>query len=275
MEDPTKHTKLIDIEKVFSSKNPGLKKLIPGFLFRYLKRIIHQEEVNQFINSHSHLYGIDFADAIIKCFKGGFETVGEENIPIEGRFIFAANHPLGGLDGMILTSAVGKHHKNLKFPVNDILMNLTNLKEIFLPINKHGSQGREAARLMEKAYQSDNQILMFPAGLVSRRTHGRIEDLEWKKNFVKKAINHNRDIIPVHISGRNTNFFYNLANWRKRLGVKANIEMLYLVDEVYKQKEKTITITFGKPIRCEQLQADYSIEQWAQKIKEQVYALKK
>ncbi len=275
MEDPTKHKKLIDIEKVFSSKNPGLLKLIPGFLIRYLKRITHQEEVNQFIANHSHLYGIDFADAIVTYFKGGFETAGEENIPKEGRFIFAANHPLGGLDGMIFTSAVGRHFKNLKFPVNDILMNIVNLKDIFLPINKHGSQGREAARQMEKAYESDNQILMFPAGLVSRRTHGHIEDLEWRKNFVKKAISHQRDIIPVHISGQNTNFFYNLANWRKRFGLKANIEMLYLVDELYKQKKNTITITFGKPIRCEQLQADYSTEQWAQKIKEEVYALKK
>lgn len=275
MEDSTTHKKLIDIEKVFSSKNPGLLKLIPKFLIRYLKRITHQNEVNQFIEDHNHLHGIDFADAIVKHFKGGFETAGEENIPKEGRYIFVANHPLGGLDGMIFTSAVGKHHKNLKFPVNDILMNIVNLKDIFLPINKHGSQGREAARLMEAAYQSDNQMLMFPAGLVSRRTHGHIEDLQWKKNFVKKAISHNRDIIPVHISGQNTNFFYNLANWRKRLGLKANIEMLYLVDEIYKQKKNTITITFGHPIRCEQLQKDHSIEQWAQKIKEQVYALKK
>jgi len=266
--------KFIDIDKVFTDKNPGLRKFIPGFLIRYLKRITHQEEVNTFMDTIKHLYGIEYAQGIVNGFGVKFSIRGEENIPKEGRFVFAANHPLGGMDGMIFVSAVGKYFKHLKFPVNDILMNIKNLHSIFLPINKHGGHSKEAAQMIDKAYASDEQILMFPAGLVSRQKKHGITDLEWKKNFIRKSISHKRTIIPVYISGQNTNFFYKLANWRKRLGIKANIEMLYLVDEMYKQKGKTITITFGKPISHEQLKDGSKADKWAQKIKDYVYGLK-
>ncbi|WP_430810391.1 MULTISPECIES: 1-acyl-sn-glycerol-3-phosphate acyltransferase [unclassified Carboxylicivirga] len=276
MEKKNTEDKFIDIDKVFHDKNPQLKRFIPRFLINYLKRITHQEEINTFIADHKDIYGIAYAEAIIANFKSRYEIKGEENIPKEGRFVFVANHPLGGMDGMVFVAAVGRYFNKLKFPVNDILMNITNLKEIFLPINKHGGHSREAARAIDDAYASDSQILMFPAGLVSRkRKDGSIKDLEWKPNFIKKARTHKRDIIPVHISGRNTNRFYNLANWRKKLGIKANIEMLYLVDELYLQRHKTITITFGKPIKISDVEELKTGKAWAQKIKDEVYALPK
>lgn len=275
MSDNTKPTKLIDIDKVFEEKNPGLKKYIPGFVTKYLKRITHQDQVNKFISDHHHITGIPYAEAIVNNFGTRYVIEGEENLSKEGRFIFAANHPLGGMDGMIFLAAVGKFYDNIKFPVNDILMNITNLGDIFLPINKHGSHSKEAVKQIDDAYASDSQILMFPAGMVSRRRNKMVRDLEWKKNFVRKAITHKRSIIPVHISGQNTNFFYNLSNLRKSVGIKANIEMLYLVDELYQQYNKVITITFGKPISPEELKNGQPAEEWAQKIKDMVYALEK
>ncbi|MCG8579552.1 MAG: 1-acyl-sn-glycerol-3-phosphate acyltransferase, partial [Bacteroidales bacterium] len=221
-------------------------------------------------------YGIEYAEAIVANFGSRYEIQGEENIPKDGRFVFVGNHPLGGMDGMVFVAAVGRYFQNLKFPVNDILMNLTNLRDIFLPINKHGGHSRSAAKAIEDAYASDCQMLMFPAGLVSRKGKKNIiKDLEWKPSFIKKAKAHNRDIIPVHISGRNSNRFYNLANWRKKLGIKANIEMLYLVDELYLQRNKTITITFGKPIKISDVKTTHKAKDWAQKIKDEVYALSK
>lgn len=276
MEPKKTEDKFIDIDKVFNDKNPKLKRFIPKFLINYLKRITHQEEINEFISNNKNIYGIEYSEAIIANFKSRYEIIGEENIPKDGRFVFVANHPLGGLDGMVFVAAVGQFFKNLKFPVNDILMNIKNLGEIFLPVNKHGGHSRAAAKAIDDAYASDHQILMFPAGLVSRkRKNGIIKDLEWKPNFIKKARTHNRDIIPVHISGQNTNRFYNLANWRKKLGIKANIEMLYLVDELYLQRNKTITITFGKPIKISDVQPAKKGKKWAQKIKDEVYALSK
>ncbi len=143
---------------------------------------------------------------------------------------------------------LGKYYKNIKFPVNDILMNLENLSGIFLPVNKHGGQAKDAIRQLEETYASDSQILYFPAGLCSRKRHGIIKDLVWHKSFITKAIQHKRDIVPAFFSGRNSNFFYNLSNLRKSLGIKANIEMLYLPDEMFRQKEKDISLVFGKPI---------------------------
>lgn len=267
---------LIDVEKVFASKNPTLLKIIPQFVIRYLKRIIHQDEINEFLIQKGHLKGAEFGEAILNdLFGASYDVKGLDQLPEDGRFIFASNHPLGGLDGIALLVAVSKKYPKLKFPVNDILLNLKPLNNIFVPVNKHGGHSREAARLIEEAYQSEAQVLMFPAGLVSRKKQGIIRDLEWKKNFVRKAIQHKRDIIPVHISGRNTNFFYRLANVRKNLGIKANIEMLYLPDEMFKQHGEYLTISFGTPISWQTLKEKGTAEGWAGKIKDKSYELAK
>ena len=267
---------LIDVEKVFASKNPSLLKIIPAFIIRYLKRITHQNDVNRIIIQNNHIKGLQFSQAILDDFGVKFKTLGLENIPKNGRYLFASNHPLGGMDGIAFLTATGQRFPNIKFPVNDILLNIKGLNTIFLPINKHGGHSREAAKVLEETYRGDAQILFFPAGLVSRKQKGGIiKDLEWKKNFIKKAIQHHRDIIPVHISGENTQFFYNLAKWRKRLGIKANIEMLYLADEMFKQKGEVLTISYGKPVPWQTLKEENNASKSAEKIKEMVYDLGK
>ncbi len=262
----------IDLEKIFRDKNPKLAKLLPKFIFSYLKKVIHQEELNAAIYRNREKYGAEFLYAILNEFGVVVKSVGIENLPENGRYIIASNHPLGGLDGMALMQEVSRKRKDFLFPVNDLLMNLPNLKELFIPVNKHGSNA-ENIRLFNETFQSEVLLLYFPAGLVSRKQKGRILDLEWKKTFLSKAIQFKRDIIPVHIDGRNSDFFYNFANIRKRLKIKANIEMLYLVDEMYKQKDKTITITFGNPIPYQHFGKQHSPAEWAGIIKQKVYAL--
>lgn len=267
---------LIDVEQVFASKNPALLKIIPKFVINYLKRIVHQDEINKFLSEKGHLKGAKFGRAILDdLFGAKYTTIGLDKLPSEGRFIFASNHPLGGLDGIALLVAVSEKFADLKFPVNDILLNLKPLDNIFVPVNKHGGHSKDAARLIEEAYKSNAQILMFPAGLVSRKQKGIIRDLEWKKNFVRKAIQHQRDIIPVHITGRNTNFFYRLANLRKLLGIKSNIEMLYLPDEMFKQFNENLTIRFGEPISWKTIKETGDLETWTRKIKDMSYELAK
>ncbi len=262
--------KPIYIKQVFLQKNKRLSKLIPNFVFSFLKRIIHQDEINNFIRLHGDKQDIKFADSFLEFSKISYNIIGEENLPENGRYIFASNHPLGGPDGIILISFLGKKY-NIKFPVNDILMNIKNLSNIFIPINKHGGQAKQSAQELNNAFDSNNQIIIFPAGLVSRKQNGVIKDLEWKKSFINKAIKHQRDIVPIHISGRNSNFFYNLANLRKFLGLKSNIEMLYLPDELYKHKGGMFTITIGKPISYKTLNKSKTHSEWAKYIKEIVY----
>lgn len=263
----------IDVEKVFASKSEKLAKLLPGFIIRYLKRIIHQDELNDFLQRNHTKHGVEFADSVLEELQISFEIKGLENISKEGNYIFASNHPLGGPDGIILISIFGKFFPKIRFLVNDLLMNVTNLSDVFIPINKHGGQAKEAAKLIENAYNSDVTILTFPAGLVSRKQKGKIEDLEWKKSFIAKSVKYKRDIVPIHIDGRNSNFFYNLANLRKFLGLKSNLEMLYLPNELFKQRGRKFTIQIGKPISYQTFDKRFSYEQWAEKIKRETYKL--
>jgi putative hemolysin len=263
----------IDVEKVLTSKNPGLGKVIPGFLIRYLKRIVHQDELNYFLAKNSHLKNQELVASFLEFLQIRYKVTGTENIPAGGRYTFVSNHPLGGLDGVVFINELSKFFPEIKFPVNDILTYIGNLSGIFLPVNKHGSQGKEAAKLLETAYESDGQILYFPAGLCSRKKKGMIRDLQWHKSFITKAVQHKRDIIPAYFSGRNSDFFYNLSNFRKIIGVKANIEMLYLADEMFLQKDKEINLVFGEKIPWQTFDKSKTPPEWAELVKSKCYEL--
>lgn len=263
-----------DVRKIFRDKNEKLAKLIPGFMYRYLEGVIHQDELNDFLYTNRKYYGLDFIARIMDFFELKPFVINPERIPAEGRYTIAANHPLGGLDGIALMHVVGKARQDIIFPVNDILMNIPTLQELFIPINKHGSNA-ENIKIFNDTFASDMILLYFPAGLVSRKQKGGIKDLDWMKTFLTKSKRYKRDIIPVYMGGRNTNFFYNLANLRKRLKIKANIEMLYLVGEMVKLKDKNFEIIFGKHIPYTTFDKRFSDREWATKLREHVYNLKK
>lgn len=263
----------IDVEGIIENKSPKLRKALPGFIIRYLRHIVHEDELNGFLKQYGHLEGLPFVDGILEFMNTKVEVIGLENIPKDRRVIIASNHPLGGLDGIALMGTVGKRRKDVVFPVNDILMNVKNLEPLFIPINKHGSN-TENIQIINDTFASNKIICYFPFGLVSRKKKGVIKDLVWHPTFITKAKRFKRDVIPTFISGRNTNFFYNLANLRGLLKIKANIEMLYLVDEFHKQKNKTLTITFGKPIPYQTFDKKKSPPQWANAMRDYIYLLK-
>ena len=263
----------IDVKAIFRDKNPALARLIPNFIINYLRRVIHEDELNDFMSKYGDLKNIELVKAGLEYLGISYQVHNSQNIPGPGRYVFISNHPLGGLDGLVFMTEVSKHFNDIKFPVNDILLNISNMSGTFLPINKHGSQAREAAIKIEEAYASDEQILYFPAGLCSRKKHGQISDLEWQKNFLVKAIKHKRDIVPVYFSGKNSNWFYNLSNFRKSLGIKANIEMLYLPDEMFKQKDKDLHIVFGEIIPWETFDRSRTIIEWTGWLKGKSYEL--
>lgn len=273
MDSQSEKAKPLDIKAIFYNKNPRLARWIPDFIYRYLKRIVHEDFFNDILHNHGDKKNMEFLEAVIKDFNVSIEIIGEENLPKEGKYIFACNHPLGGFDGICLMKIIAKRYGQIKYLVNDILMNLINIKELFIPINKHGSQGALAVKQIDEAYNSDAQILTCPAGLVSRKINGQVMDLPWQKSFIQKAVKHQRDIIPVHFSGRNTNFFYNLSNLRKFLGIKATIEMMYLADETVKHQNKHLVVSFGNPIPWQTFDDSKKPIEWARWVKEKVYAL--
>lgn len=269
------HAFRVDIDHILRDKSPKYYNKIPKFLINYLKRTVHQEDINGILERNRGLEGVDFMRALVdKEFKLTLHTRGEENIPDEGRFIFASNHPLGGLDGICLSTILGeRYHGEIQYLVNDVLYYIDPLKPIFVPINKYGSQAKDSARAINEAYASDKQMITFPAGLCSRKQKGVIRDLEWMKSFIIKAVEYERDIIPVHFAGRNSNFFYNFANFRKALGIKFNIELIFLPDEMYKNSNQSFTITFGKPVPHQTLSRSQTPAEWAQQVKEMVYSM--
>ena len=268
-----KPSQLIDVEQVLRNKNPRLAGLVPKFLINYLKRIIHQDDLNRFLKASGHLQNSEIIGAWLKYLGTNYHVYGSENIPSGGRYIFVSNHPLGGLDGLVFIYELSKYFKDIKFPVNDILLNISNLSGVFLPVNKHGAQAREGAKMIEQAYASDCQILYFPAGLCSRKKKGVIRDLTWQKSFITKAVYHKRDVVPVFFSGRNSDFFYNLANLRNFLGIKSNFEMLYLPDEMFRQKDKDIFMVVGKSISWRTFDKSKTPAEWAEWVKSESYNL--
>lgn len=264
----------VDVKKVLHDKNPGADRLIPGFVKSYLRRVVHEDELNHFLESFSDLPPIEFIKACLKEMRIGYSADGLDHIARDGRYIFASNHPFGGLDGVILSVLVAEYFGDVRVVVNDILMNLSPLRPIFIPVNKHGRQNPEYYTMYKEAFASDIPIITFPAGLCSRRKKGVVEDLAWRPNFVKQALANQRDVVPVYFEGSLSNFFYRLSNCRTELGIKANIEMLYLADEMFKQQGKTFTIRIGNPLEWESFEGRPARES-TDLVRREVYGLKK
>lgn len=265
--------KFIDIRKLIGSKNKALLKWLPSFIIAYFKRILHEDEINFIISKYRDKTNENFCEAVINHFNIKLDVDGIENIPQTGGVTLAMNHPLGGMDALALVTALKNHRTDLKFIVNDILLHLESMKGMFVGVNKLGKNSNSNLLKIDEIFSTNSAVCIFPAGLVSRKTDGHVKDLQWKKAFVSLSIKHNQPIVPIYIDGKLSNFFYRLANIRKSLGIKANIEMFYLADELFKQKNVTMKITIGKPILPSEIDKTKSQQKWAEWIQETVYSL--
>ncbi len=261
----------IDIEKVINKKSSKGKVGIPKFIIHFLKRIIHQDEINELLKNNHQYTGVEFATHILQDLEVTYNVHYSTPLDASKRYIFVSNHPLGGLDGLILISYIGNQMNDVRFVVNDLLMNITPLKPIFIPINKYGKMKHDYAELINQAFESDTQILYFPAGLCSRLIKGEIKDLDWKKTFVTKAIESHRDIIPIYFHGRNSMFFYRLAKLRKWLHISFNIETIFLPAEMFKQKKSTFDLYIGEPVPYQSLSDEHTHKEWTEIIRKKCY----
>lgn len=243
----------------------------------WLKHIIHQDEVNSYLWDSRHLSGTEWLEECVRYLDMTLRIEGMENLPSkeDGKlYTFVSNHPLGGADGVALGAIIGRHYDGrFRYLVNDLLMNLPGLAPVCIPINKTGSQSRNFPAMVEEGFRSNNHILMFPAGICSRRRGKQIEDVEWKKTFITKSVEYQRDVVPIHFEGKNSDFFYRLANFSDRYVKKINIAMLFLVDEMYKNVHKTFKVTIGQPIPWQTFDRSRSAKEWAQEVKSRVYKL--
>ena len=233
--------------------------------------------MNEFLWASRGKTGVEWLEECVSYLDMTLDIKGEENLPgkDDGRlYTFVSNHPLGGQDGVALGAIIGRHYDGrFRYLVNDLLMNLPGLAPLCIPINKTGNQSRSFPAMVEQGFRSDNHILMFPAGICSRRHGGVIRDIAWKKTFVSKSVEYRRDVVPIHFGGRNSDFFYRLANFSDKYVKKVNIAMLFLADEMYKNVHKTFSVTIGKPIPWQTFDKSRTPAQWAQYVQDIVYEL--
>ena len=268
--------KTIDIKRILKDKMGSKARFVPCFLVAWLKKIIHEDEVNRFLWENRNLKGTEWLTACVQYLDMTLDIVGAENLPDknDGKlYTFVSNHPLGGQDGVSLGSIIGRHYDGkFRYLVNDLLLNLPGLKPVSIGINKTGKQSRDFPRMVEAGFNSDNHLLMFPAGLNSRRINGEIHDLPWKKTFITKSVETHRDVVPIHFSGQNSKRFYRIAKFSDRY-LPFNLAMLFLVDEMYRNVGKTFRITIGKPIPWQTFNKTKTPMEWANFVEERVYAL--
>lgn len=269
--------KTINIDKILSDKMGAKAKFVPSFLVKWLKHIIHEDEVNQFLWESRGISGTEWLTECVRYLQMTLQIEGLENLPAkdDGKlYTFVSNHPSGGQDGVALGSIIGQHYDGkFRYLVNDLLLNLPGLKPVSIGINKTGKQSRDFPRMVEAGFQSDNHMLMFPAGLNSRKIHGKIHDLEWKKTFITKSVEYHRDVVPIFFGGRNSNRFYRIAHFSDTYLKKVNIAMLFLVDEMYKNVGKTFRVAIGKPIPWQTFDKSKTPMEWAKFVEDKVYEL--
>jgi len=262
----------IEIASIFKDKNPRLYRRLPGFVIRYLERVVHQEEINAFLAKNGHLTNHAFCDAVVKELNLSITFLGLEKIPKTGPIILVMNHPLGGIDGLAFIASLQDHRKDLIFLVNDILMQVKPMEEMFVGVNKHGKNTNETLNNIEALFYSDKAVCIFPAGLVSRKDGRLIQDGPWKRTFVTYAKKTGHPVLPIYIQGKLSPWFYGLYKFRKMLGVKSAVEMLYLADELFKQRNKSVTFMVGEPVIVPKT-TPITDHQWAQNLKQTLYLI--
>ncbi len=265
--------KEIDLDEIIQSRIGKKAKYIPRFVVTWLKKFVQQDFVNVFLRKGFE--GVEFCREGVKYLGADVTVEGKENLPDDGRYhTFVSNHPLGAIDGVALGWIVGEHYEGkIKYLVNDLLMNLQGLAPLCIPINKIGRQSRNLPAMVESAFSGKNHVLMFPAGLCSRkRSDGTIRDLPWGKTFIIRSVKHQRDVVPIHFVGRNSNRFYRVAMWCKRLHLP-NFAMLLLPNEMRRSNGSHYMVRIGKPIPYQTFDHSRTPAEWAQWVQDRVYEL--
>lgn len=270
----------LNVEDIIRGKAGDKARYVPRFVVNWLKRILHQDELNVFLREEGDKQGVPWLWDCVGFLDMRLQVRGIHHLPpadTERKYTFVSNHPLGGQDGVALGAILGRQYGgHVKYLVNDLLMNLHGLAPMCVPINKTGKQSRQFPAMVEAGFRGEDHIIMFPAGLCSRKQQdGTIRDLPWQKAFITKSVETHRDIIPIHFSGHNSARFYRLANICKRLNLKFNLAMLYLVDEMFRNRHKEFTVTFGAPIPWQTFDRSKTPQQWAAYVQDITYQLEK
>lgn len=263
----------IDIDQLLRDKAPKAHRYVPRFVVRALEKLLCVQQMNHILKNYGDMPPMDFIGAALNDMGVKYTFHGIENVDAAGRYFFASNHPLGGVDGLILAHGLSKYYPHkVKLIVNDLLMHVEPLRPIFVPVNKFGNQSSNYYKALEELYASDNQVITFPAGFCSRLIKGTVTDTAWRASFVNKAIYSGRQIVPVYVAASNSKLFYRVERLRRALGIKFNIGMLLLPGEMFGQRGHSIDIYFGEPLDVD---CSLSAAAWTERVRQKCYAMQK
>lgn len=265
--------KYIDIEKIIKESDSDFLKRLPKFVVKLIIRIIRQEQMNQIIEKYKDFEGIHFLPKLIEEFNLTLEVKGKENLPENGKCFFVANHPFGIADGLVLTSLVAEKYGELKDIANEAFGLIPNLRPLIATVNVYGRSSKEMIAALDEVYKSSSPITHFPSGEVSRRYKGKIQDCEWQKSFINKAVSCERNVVPIYVAGQNSRLFYGINTFRRMLGIKINIELILLPHEMFNKKNKTIKVIIGEPVSYTTFDKTHTAHEWAQIVRKKVYNL--
>ncbi|MEA2041753.1 MAG: hypothetical protein U9N85_04295 [Bacteroidota bacterium] len=264
----------VDFEKIIRSQQNKTVRNLPNFVIKIIRKVLREKGLNKWLNYSKGTFNIDFIKKSHEFFNVKVKTEGLENIDPNGRYIFVANHPIGGLDFSSTIYGMSEKFPDIRVIANKVLTELSNLEEMILPVGVFEKTNNEDSIKIEAVMTSDNfQIMTFPAGLVARKINRKVQDSKWHRSFIRHAVHYERDVVPVFIDSYNSKFFYRLGQVRKFFKIKANLEMFFIIGEQFKKKNSTIPVHFGKPISYKEFTDEKTHLEWAQKVKEELYSM--
>jgi len=265
----------ISTKEIIKSKFPsflsGFPDVFSKIFYLSLDRILFIPRINRFLEKHGDKTGIEFIEELFDELDISYKLSNKdrEKIPSEGKLIIVANHPLGGLDGLILLKLVSEIRNDVKIIANDVLMNIQNLADYFLPFDLLSKKDlKKNYTLISEALKKENAIIIFPAGEVARLTIKGIKDKKWNKGAVYFAEKFQTPVLPIFIRGRNSFLFYFISLFSKKLS------MFLLPYELFNKRNKSYEIKIDHPISPKAFNTKYQrIEFLTKSLKKHLYLI--
>jgi len=265
----------ISTKEIIKSKFPsflsGFPDVFSKIFYLSLDRILFIPRINRFLEKHGDKTGIEFIEELFDELDISYKLSNKdrEKIPSEGKLIIVANHPLGGLDGLVLLKLVSEIRNDVKIIANDVLMNIQNLADYFLPFDLLSKKDlKKNYTLISEALKKENAIIIFPAGEVARLTVNGIKDKKWNKGAVYFAEKFQTPVLPIFIRGRNSFLFYFISLFSKKLS------MFLLPYELFNKKNKSYEIKIDHPISPKAFNTKYQrIEFLTKSLKKHLYLI--
>ena len=264
-------SKIFSIDKIIDEKKIYFYKKLPNFIQNFIKSLLYEKEVNELLFLYKDEPPKQFFTKIIDHLQISINLDYKYKLDQNKRYIFVCNHPTGILDGIVILKTLSENF-DCRIIANDIISNLHNLDKILLPIDWIGSMSKKQALKIIETLESNKQLILFPAGEVSKITSFKIQDNKWNNFFIKKAKQYNRDIVPIYISGHNSIWFYLIYIIRYSFRIKFNLEMFLLIHELFNKQKHTINLKFGNPISFQSLK-NKNINKECNRIQKAIYCL--